>query len=92
MKSIKKLPPLVEIHWGDAWGAGGWKEVRTAECSSLKCVSIGYLIRRTEEGYVIAGTLDLENLDHTQPFSLGTIGHTMFRPRGMVTKIKVLRK
>lgn len=77
---------LVEIHWGDAWAGAGWRNLEVADDNALPCVSVGYLVRESKAGYILAGNLDISGSTYAHT------GSTMFRPRGMVTKIKVIRK
>lgn len=85
-KKLKKLPPLVEIHWGDAWSNAGWRDEKDIDHTPVRCVTVGYLIKTTRAGYTTVGTIAPDDeMTHS-------VLNVSFRPKGMVTKIKVLRK
>ena len=69
---------IVELTWHDAWSDSGWKRIEDLADRPLVCSSIGYLIRETTAGYLIAGSIG----------EGGTFGSTAFRPRNMVKAIK----
>lgn len=74
--------PVVEIRWGDAWGAPGWKHARDIDNTPMKCVTVGYLIKQDKHGITTAASLD----ESSDP------GMVSFRPHGMITSVKVLKK
>lgn len=82
VKRPKQLYPLVEIVWDDAAGLRhGW----TAKEEKLEpyiCLSVGFLIRETEDHILIAQDTDGDGSHN---------GRSQI-PRGMVKKLKVLRK
>lgn len=73
---------LVEVVWNDASElTSGWTDKLDEDAPAL-ALSVGFLVRETKEHIVIAQDLDEE-------------GHHNGRsqiPRGMVKKMKVLRK
>jgi hypothetical protein len=72
--------PLVQISWHDAWSDSGWKSPGEISnlCIPLVIHSVGYLVKTTRSGYLIAGSVDAN----------GLVGSVMFRPRGMVKSMK----
>jgi len=85
MKKIKRPEqhyPLVEVVWDDAAGfRHGW----TAKEEKLEpqlALSVGFLIRENDDHIMIASDTDAEGSHN---------GRTQI-PRGMVKKIRVLRK
>ena len=74
--------PLVEVIWNDASDlTSGWKKDIEEDEPSL-ALSVGFLIRETKEHIVIA--LDTDGEGHHN-------GRSQI-PRGMVKKMRVLRK
>ena len=74
--------PLVEVIWNDASDlTGGWKKEIDEDEPAL-ALSVGFLIRETDEHIIIA--LDTDGDGHHN-------GRSQI-PRGMVKKLKVLRK
>ena len=73
---------LIEVVWDDASGLRhGWL-ARTEQAEPYVALSVGFLIRETAEHIIIAQDTDGEG---------GHNGRSQI-PRGMVKKIKVLRK
>lgn len=82
IKRPKQHFPLVEVVWDDASGIRhGWA-AKSEPVEPYVALSVGFLIRETTEHIVIAQDTDSEG---------GHNGRSQI-PRGMVKKIKVLRK
>lgn len=82
VKRPKQHYPLVEIIWNDASDlVGGWaKEIEEDE--PALALSVGFLVKQTQEHVIIA--LDTDSDGHHN-------GRSQI-PRGMVKKMRVLRK
>ena len=82
MKRPRQHFPLVEIWWDDATELeGGWsKEVDIPE--PAMALSVGFLVHESKEHLILA--LDTDEAGHHN-------GRSQI-PRGMVKKLKVLRK
>lgn len=86
LKRPKQAFPLVEVIWDDASTlAGTWKSKEEFEKEPLTpqlMLSIGFLIKETDDYIVIAMDLDNEG-GHASRSQI---------PKGMVKKMRVLRK
>jgi hypothetical protein len=82
IKRPRQLYPLVEVIWNDASElTSGWTDQIEKDEPAL-ALSVGFLVRETKDHIIIAQDTD-------------EAGHHNGRsqiPRGMVQKIKVLRK
>ena len=83
MKRPKQTHPLVEVIWDDATHINGWDDGDgEEELKPCLILSAGFLVRKTAKYLVIA-----QDIAHDgSQCGRGQI------PRGMVKKIKVLRK
>ena len=54
-----KPPPLVCVTWIDALTNHGWEDTASASAdgSGAECVSVGFVIRRTDAEIILAQTL-----------------------------------
>lgn len=80
-----KIPPVVEVEWIDAssYSGRGWLTHESAvDYKPFKVLSSGYLLRK-DDAVVILGI----NKDPNGSYSV-----LMEIPRGMVRKIKTIRK
>lgn len=73
--------PIVNVFWDDACGQQGWRDVKDARHAPTQTVTAGYMVKKTKAGVTIAATLNDQ----------GQCNDVCFVPRGMVTKIEVLR-
>ena len=74
--------PMVEVVWNDAAGLQhGWT-AKTEKLEPQLCLSVGFLIRENDDHIMIASDTDAEGSHN---------GRTQI-PRGMVKRIKILRK
>ena len=48
--------PLVEIIWVDAETTHGWEESNEADITLPLATTVGFLIRETDDGYLVAST------------------------------------
>lgn len=65
-KKQEKIYPLVKITWSDAWGHSSWMEINEAVGQHSKgeqCVSVGYLLSDTAEGYLLASTISSRDVN-----------------------------
>jgi hypothetical protein len=82
-------PPIVYIEWRDAASAAGsWTDRETAVKDALHystdpIVGAGFLLAEAKDTVVVGLILNHHNDD---------AGHVMAIPRGMVTRMTVLRK
>ena len=59
-KKTKKTHPITKISWVDAWGNASWVGIDEAVehySAGAPCVSVGFLIKESKEGYLLAGTI-----------------------------------
>ncbi len=57
-------PPLVEIHWLDAWASTDcWTESKDVEHGPKRVCSVGYLLKSDEKGFTIAQSVSEEQVD-----------------------------
>ncbi len=59
-RKAKEQYPLVKISWTDAWGSSSWTDINEAAEKHAKgapCVSVGFLLEETPDGYLIASTI-----------------------------------
>lgn len=75
---------LVEVVWLDAATTHGWESDAEVDSEDDPMITVGFLIRKTEDMLIIASSIDQE----TQAMSNGRIKI----PLGMVQSYKVLRK
>ena len=74
--------PMVEVQWDDAAGLRhGWTN-KEEKLEPQLCLSVGFLIRENDDHIMIASDTDAEGSHN---------GRTQI-PRGMVKRIKILRK
>ena len=75
--------PLVEVWWDDATGcAQGWIDDRDLKIEPTIVLTVGFLIKDTEEYIIIASDIDNQKMHN---------GRTQI-PKGMVKVMKVLKK
>ena len=80
MASKKKYKhPLVEVLWIDAETTHGWEESKEADIILPEATTVGFLIRETEDAYLIAST-------YSDTSSNGRIKI----PKGMAKSYKVI--
>lgn len=84
MKRKTKRPPnrLLEIVWGDAWNGSAWVRQGADECKPLLVSTVGYLVKETKEGYIVAGAIS----------EAGLACNDFFIPRGMVKSVGRLKR
>ena len=81
----KKLPyKLVEVLWKDAESHDEWVTLSdiTDDNKPLDCVSVGFLVKETEDRVILCATLSLATDNQVS-------GHITI-PKGMITAIKNL--
>ena len=77
MAAKKYKHPLVEITWVDAETDHGWEETSESDAVLPITTTIGFLIRETDDAYLVASTI-------SETSSNGRIKV----PKGMVKEIK----
>jgi hypothetical protein len=80
MKTLTKLPSILEVTWEDACGQGGWKAPLEA---GVVVRSVGYAIKQDKKGICLASGVDPE--DGETVLAPGWI------PKGMIKRIRKLR-
>lgn len=72
--------PLVEIQWIDAETDHGWEEDHEVEVELPIAVTIGFLVRETDDAFLIASTYS------------GTSTNARIKiPKGMIKEYKLLK-
>lgn len=80
VKKSKYNHQLVEIIWVDAETSHGWEEHAEANATLPTAITIGFLIRETEDAYLVASTYS------------DTASNARIKiPKGMVKTIVVLK-
>lgn len=75
--------PIVSISWMDAMSYDKWdNHTHHIDCDGLPVTTVGFLLRKDKYAVVVAANLA----------SNGDLGLSMCIPRGMVKKIKVLKR
>ena len=76
---------LIEVEWEDIVSMGGWHSEPPSE--TAKIVTVGYLLKETEEGVTLTQSLDLDETDKER------YNNSIFIPHIVITKnIKTIRK
>ena len=52
---------IVEIHWIDSMSYDTWVSIDTLSDKSGNIKTVGYRIRETDDGVIVAGSLDEDN-------------------------------
>lgn len=79
-KKKPKTYPIAKISWVDAWGNASWMAIDEAiehYAAGAACTSVGYLIKESKEGYLLAGTIGERD-----------VNAMFFIPRGWVRDVK----
>lgn len=81
MASKQKFPyPLIMVEWKDAQTSHGWEEETEADINLPTVVTIGFLIRETNEAFLISSTVGFDRTNNSR----------LLIPKGMVTNSKLL--
>ncbi len=75
-------PQMVAVEWQDAVGKGGWVKVNALP-TPARIVTVGWLIVSDNDKVTVASSVDLG--DESE------VGEVISIPRGMVTKVTVLK-
>ena len=54
MRRAAKRYPAVFIEWMDSAGPAGWVDDEDWDADLLKCVSLGFLVGKTKDAYIVA--------------------------------------
>lgn len=49
----------VQIKWVDSARCDGWQFFEDVEANNVECESVGYLVKETEQGFVISSTIGI---------------------------------
>lgn len=83
MKRLKVPFPLIEIHWDDAATmVQGWEPAAEIRLDEQICVTVGFLVKETEQHLMIASTVDMD----------GNTNGRFQIPRQMIRSQRVVRK
>lgn len=82
MAKRKLQYPIVKVFWNDACGVNLWVDDKEARHSCVSTISLGYMLKKTNLGVTVAASMN----DQKQ------VNNVCFVPRGMITKIEVLRR
>lgn len=78
----KLIHPIVKVYWDDACGQRRWLPVREARHEPVETITVGYMLKKTTVGITVAATLNDQ----------GDCNDVCFVPRGMISKIEVIRR
>ena len=78
--------PLVLVEWKDHWDSASWKSLEDIEHIPELCLTVGWLVKETEEGLTVVSCLDPHD-----PINK-PMGSTQYILKNCITKHKVLRK
>lgn len=79
--SKRKFPyPLILVEWRDAQTSHGWEEENEVDTILPTVITIGFLIRETEEAFLISSTVGMDKTNNAR----------LLIPKGMVTNSKLL--
>jgi hypothetical protein len=83
VKRLKVRFPLIEILWDDAATmVQGWEPADDIRLDEQMCVTVGFLVKETEQHLMIASTVDVD----------GNTNGRFQIPRQMVKSQRVVRK
>ncbi len=76
---------IVEVKWEDIVSIGGWHE--TPSSATAKISTVGYLLKKTEEGVSIVQSIDPDETDKER------YHNSIFIPHSVITAdIRTIRK
>jgi len=52
--------PLVLLHWDDAASDHGWKDASEVEVKNEQAITVGFVIKETDDHILIAATIDAD--------------------------------
>lgn len=62
--------PLVEVLWYDAATDHGWEEERDAKVEVHEVLTVGFLIKKSKNGIVIASSIGPEDRSHNSRMTI----------------------
>lgn len=80
VKKSKYKHPLVELLWVDAETTHGWEEHMEADVLLPTAITVGFLIRETDDAYLVAST-----------YSDSATNARIKVPKGMVKQMSLLK-